>query len=257
MSLATPSTDLALSVSDLCLTLGQTPVLDGLSFDIRAGEFVSIVGPSGSGKSTTLGVLTGEIQADSGTIDVGGRSDTAGASEFAWMPQSDSLLPWRRTIENATLGLEITGADRAAARAAVEPLIEPFGLKGFERAWPHELSGGMRQRVALLRTVALGRPLLLLDEPFGALDALTRSQMQVWLEGVWREFGWTVLLITHDVREAVLLSDRVLVYSQRPARIVEQIEVNLSRPRRPEMIADPRCAELEAGLIATLTEGSR
>ncbi len=180
------------------------------------------------------------------------RLPAARAGAFAYMPQKDVLLPWRRIVDNLTLGLEVQGVKRAQARARVEPLLETFGLSGFERSWPSQLSGGMRQRAALLRTVVQERPILLLDEPFGALDALTRTQMQRWLEEVWERYRWTVVLITHDVREAVFLSDRVYVLSQRPASVATEVAVPLPRPRTLETIADPLAARIEAQLLEAL-----
>ena len=209
---------------------GPLEVLAGISLNVAAGEFVSILGPSGAGKSTLFQLLTGAEKAEGKMLFDGAPLDDHG-SRFAFMPQRDALMPWRRILDNATLGLEVQGVPRRAARERVAPLFAEFGLAGFERAWPAELSGGMRQRAALLRTVVQERDMLLLDEPFGALDALTRAAMQRWLEAMWRSHRWTALLITHDVREAVLLSDRIYVFSARPARIVSEIAVPLPRPR--------------------------
>jgi putative hydroxymethylpyrimidine transport system ATP-binding protein len=246
----------ALSLNGLTVSRGDSPVLDDITLDIQPGEFVSVIGPSGCGKSTLLAALTGEVTVSGGTIDVGTR-ESEQVPPFAWMPQSDSLLPWRRLLENATLGLEVAGFSREQAEATVRPMLEEFGLDGRERAWPSELSGGMRQRVALLRTVALGRPLLLLDEPFGALDAITRARMQEWLSSVRSKFGWTVLLITHDVREAVILSDRVFVLSPRPASVSAELRIDLPHPRSSLMITDPKCAEYQATLLAHLAAGEQ
>ncbi|GAA3640270.1 ABC transporter ATP-binding protein [Kineosporia mesophila] len=243
----------ALSIKDLDVTLGGLPVVRGLDLHARAGEFVSILGPSGSGKSTTFGVLTGEVSADRGDVRITGDALHGGRSRVAYMPQRDALLPWRTVLNNLTLGLEVRGTKRAAAREKVRPLLEPFGLEGFENRYPAQLSGGMRQRAALLRTVAQEQPLLLLDEPFGALDALTRSQMQGWLENMWEKYRWTVVLITHDVREALFLSDRVYVFSPRPARVAAEIVVDFPRPRTQALFADPRFAALEAELLQQLT----
>ncbi|UYN99926.1 MAG: ABC transporter ATP-binding protein [Devosia sp.] len=206
-------------------------VLDNLDLTVGKGEFVSILGPSGSGKSTILNILTGRIRPDQGQIFVDGAPLAAGQFPFAFMPQHDALMAWRTVLDNATVGLEVRGIKRRDARAMVAPLIETFGLKGFEHHFPAQLSGGMRQRVALLRTAVQGRNTVLLDEPFGALDALTRIQMQRWLARMWTDFGWSVLLVTHDVREAVALSDRIVLLSARPARVVREIAIPLSRPR--------------------------
>jgi len=166
------------------------------------------------------------------------------------MPQGDALMPWRRIIDNTTLGLEVQGLSRTAARARVAPLFAEFGLAGFEHHYPAQLSGGMRQRAALLRTVVQQRPMLLLDEPFGALDALTRAQMQRWLATMWTRHRWTVLLITHDVREAVLLSDRIYVLSARPASVAHEFQVPLDHPRHG--IGSPALAAIEAEIMQTL-----
>lgn len=217
-----------LEIRDLSLTLGDTPVLDRLSLHVNAGEFVSILGPSGCGKSSLFRLLIGDLTPDRGQIILNGAQPGKG---FAFMPQRDALLPWRRIIDNVTLGLEVAGTPRRAARAQAEPLMTQFGLNGFERHYPAQLSGGMRQRAALLRTVIQGRPVQLLDEPFGALDALTRNRIQGWFETRWQAAGWTTLLVTHDVREAVALSDRIYVLSPRPGRVVAQFAVTAPRPR--------------------------
>ena len=210
---------------------GPLPVLDGVEFDVAPGEFVSVIGPSGCGKSTLFNVIAGLDRPDAGRVLVDGEDATGRVDHFAYMPQRDLLFPWRTVLDNTTLGLEVAGVPRRAARERARPLFAPFGLSGFEAARPHELSGGMRQRAALLRTVVQDRSVLLLDEPFGALDSLTRTDMQSWLEGVRARFGWTVLMITHDIREAVFLSDRVVVFSARPGTVREEIAVPFARPR--------------------------
>jgi ABC-type nitrate/sulfonate/bicarbonate transport system ATPase subunit len=243
------STAPRLALRDLSKHFGELEVLHGLSLEAHAGEFVAILGPSGSGKSTAFSILTGGTPASSGEILLDGRPDTTPAGRFAYMPQADALLPWRRVLDNATLGLEVRGMPRREARERVRPLLPVFGLDGFEAAYPFQLSGGMRQRAALLRTVVQECDVLLLDEPFGALDALTRAEMQRWLESVWAQFRWTVLLITHDVREAVFLADRVYVLSPRPGTVVAELAVPLPRPRS---LTDPRLAQLESELLARL-----
>jgi ABC-type nitrate/sulfonate/bicarbonate transport system ATPase subunit len=211
-----------------------------------------VLGPSGCGKSTAFSILTGGTPASAGEVLLDGAADGVPAGRFAYMPQSDALLPWRRMLDNATLGLEVRGTPRAEARERVLPLLATFGLEGFERAYPFQLSGGMRQRAALLRTVVQECEVLLLDEPFGALDALTRAEMQRWLETVWEQFRWTVLLVTHDVREAVYLADRVYVLSPRPGTVVAELAVPLARPRTLATLTDPLFARLEAELLAQL-----
>jgi ABC-type nitrate/sulfonate/bicarbonate transport system ATPase subunit len=228
---------------------GELEVLRDLSLQAGRGEFVAVLGPSGCGKSTALSILTGGTPASSGEVLVDGVVDGERAGRFAYMPQADALLPWRRVIDNAALGLEVRGMSRREARERVRPLLPAFGLEGFEDVYPFQLSGGMRQRAALLRTVVQERDVLLLDEPFGALDALTRAEMQRWLASVWAQFRSTVLLVTHDVREAVYLADRVYVLSPRPGSVVAELAIPLPRPRS---LTDPLLAQLETELLAQL-----
>ena len=230
----------------------DVPVLDGVSIEARAGEFVSVIGPSGCGKSTLFNIVAGLEPPDAGEVRVDGALATGRVEDCAYMPQQDLLFPWRRVLDNTTLGLEVQGVPRAEARARAAALFPRFGLAGFERAYPHALSGGMRQRAALLRTVVQGRRIALLDEPFGALDALTRLEMQTWLAEVWAEFGWTVLLVTHDVREAVLLSDRVYVLAPRPTHVAAVVEVELTRPRPPAAFGHPAFIEAERRVLSAL-----
>lgn len=239
-----------LDLKNLRKSFGHTHVLADINLSVQPGEFVSILGPSGAGKSTILQLLTGAIAPDGGQMLLDDQPLTPAQHSFAFMPQGDALMPWRRIIDNATLGLEVQGLGRQAARARVIPLFEEFGLAGFENHYPAQLSGGMRQRAALLRTVVQQRPMLLLDEPFGALDALTRAQMQRWLADMWTRHRWTVLLITHDVREAVLLSDRIYVLSARPACVAHHFQVPLDHPRHS--VGSPELAALEARILQTL-----
>jgi ABC-type nitrate/sulfonate/bicarbonate transport system ATPase subunit len=232
--------------------------LDGVELEARAGEFVALIGPSGCGKSTLFHILAGLEAPDSGDVLVDGRPLERRLGAFAFMPQRDALLPWRRTLDNVTIGLELAGVARAAARERAAPLLERFGLGGFESAWPWQLSGGMRSRAAFLRTVLLGKPAMLLDEPFGALDGITRSELQQWLLEVWSEVGSTVALITHDVAEAAFLADRVLVMTPRPGRIATVIDVELPRPRTLAVQESPQFGALEARVREALrAAGSR
>ena len=228
------------------------PVLAGVSFDVAPGEFVSVIGPSGCGKSTLFNVIAGLERPDAGRVLVDGGDATGRVDPFAYMPQQDLLFPWRTVLDNTALGLEVAGVAKREARRRAAALFEPFGLAGFEDSRPGELSGGMRQRAALLRTVVQDRAVLLLDEPFGALDSLTRSDMQTWLDDVRAGFGWTVLLITHDIREAVRLSDRVVVLEPRPTSVRRDVVVDLPRPRSPEQVTSPEFAAIEAELLAVL-----
>ena len=245
-----------LRVDGLQRSFGGLRVLDGVSFDVRAGEFVSVIGPSGCGKSTLFNVIAGLDRPDAGRVLVDGVDATGRVDPFAYMPQQDLLFPWRTVLDNTTLGLEVAGVSRAAARERARGLFSPFGLAGFEDAHPFQLSGGMRQRAALLRTVVQDRAVLLLDEPFGALDSMTRTDMQTWLTRVRTQFDWTVLLITHDIREAVFLSDRVLVLGPRPTLLRREVIVDLPQPRELEMLTSARSAAVERDLVAALRDGS-
>jgi ABC-type nitrate/sulfonate/bicarbonate transport system ATPase subunit len=229
---------------------GELLALEELDLHLRPGEVLAVVGPSGCGKSTLLELVAGLQQPDAGTVSAGGATDPAGRrAACAYMPQRDLLLPWRDALGNAALALECQGVPRTEARRRAEPLFERFGLAEFERSRPAELSGGMRQRVAFLRTLLPGRPVLLLDEPFGALDAITRGSMQEWLAGALLAEPRTVLLVTHDVEEAGFLADRVAVMSARPGRIVATLDVPLPRPRR---LTDARLVELRAAALEAL-----
>ncbi|MBT0959077.1 ABC transporter ATP-binding protein [Alphaproteobacteria bacterium KMM 3653] len=245
-----------LEMENVSVTLGDTAVLEKISMRVEEGEFVSILGPSGAGKSTLFRLLTGGLPLQGGRISFGGEPLAARKNGFAFMPQRDALMPWRRIIDNLTLGLEVQGTRRREARAKVMPLLADFGLEGFADHYPAQLSGGMRQRAALLRTVVLGRPMQLLDEPFGALDALTRIQMQRWFEARWQKARWTSLLVTHDIREAVALSDRIYVLSPRPARVIAEFAVPIPRPRLVEA-PGAQAHAIESELLETLLQQTR
>ena len=251
----------AVEVHDLTVSWpgpdGPIVALDAVDLRVEAGSFVSIVGPSGCGKSTLLRVVAGLLAPDRGSALVDDRDVVGRPGSTAWLPQRDALLPWRRVLGNAVLGAELHGVAPAAAEADARRLLRRFGLEGTEDLWPSELSGGMRQRVAVLRTFLTPAPVLLLDEPFGSLDALTRRQMKGCLQDVVldadHEHGPpTVLLVTHDVEEALLLSDRVLVMSAKPGRIVTDVPVGFGRPRLPGLVADPAFVGQRAELLAAL-----
>ena len=235
----------------------EVPVLDHVDFYADAGEFVSVIGPSGCGKSTLFKLIAGLETADSGTVELNDRPLDPAAAPVAYMPQKDLLLAWRSVIANVTLPLQIAGVSRAEAKARAAAMFPQFGLEGFEDAYPFALSGGMRQRAALMRTVIQERPLMLLDEPFGALDSLTRTDMQEFLLDVWDEVGHTIVFITHDIREAIYLSDRIYVMTARPARVRMEVVVDIPRPRPLDVISTPRFAELEAQLMHALREENR
>jgi NitT/TauT family transport system ATP-binding protein len=234
-----PATE-PLSFRKVTRRYGALTALAGIDLDLRANEVTAFVGPSGCGKSTLLELVAGLQEPDEGEI----RSRPA-----AYMPQRDLLLPWRDALGNAGLALECQGVARAEARRRAEPLFERFGLTDFERARPAALSGGMRQRVAFLRTLLQGRPVLLLDEPFGALDAITRADLRDWLAGALAEDPRTVLLVTHDVEEATFLADRIVVLSPRPGRVVDDFPVSLPRPRS---VTDVAFAAVKARALEAL-----
>jgi ABC-type nitrate/sulfonate/bicarbonate transport system ATPase subunit len=243
------------SLRGLSHTYAGPPPVDAVQdvdLEVAAGELVALVGPSGCGKSTLLRVLAGLTVPTAGGALVGDEDVIGRPGAVAYQPQRDLLMPWRRVIANATLGAEVAGVARADAQQRAVELLERFGLQGFERAWPATLSGGMRQRVALLRTFLVPRPVLLLDEPLGALDALTRREMQSWLQSVWQADGRTVLLVTHDTSEAVLLADRVVVMSPRPGRIVCDLPVPLPRPRDAAQVVEPDFVALQRELLQAL-----
>jgi ABC-type nitrate/sulfonate/bicarbonate transport system ATPase subunit len=239
-----------LSFENVTRRYGALTALAGIDLTLRKDEITAVVGPSGSGKSTLLELVAGLQDPDEGVVRVNGAVSAAERrAACAYMPQRDLLLPWRDALGNAALALECQGVPRTEARRRAEPLFERFGLAEFERSRPAELSGGMRQRVAFLRTLLPGRPLLLLDEPFGALDAITRADLQEWLAGMLLEEPRTVLLVTHDVEEAVFLADRVIVLSARPGRTVAEFEIGLARPRS---VTDPDLARLRGEALEAL-----
>lgn len=209
--------------------------LDDISLEVASGEFVSIIGPSGCGKSTLLRIIHGLIPADSGEVRVGGRVVDGPSNRCAMVFQSVNLFPWRTSLRNVEFGLEMQGVDAKTREAKAQELLETVGLHGFEDSWPKQLSGGMQQRVGLARALAVDPDLLYMDEPFGALDAQTKVVLQAELDQLVQNFGKTVLFVTHDMEEAVFLSDRVIVMSGRPGGILEDVKIDLPRPRTDEV----------------------
>jgi NitT/TauT family transport system ATP-binding protein len=212
---------------------GRVPAVAGIDLDIRRGEFVSLIGPSGCGKSTLLRLVGGLLATDSGQVTVGGEAPAAGrrAKRFGFVPQTPALLPWRTVRQNARLLTDVNRGDGGLSSADTLTLLDEVGLGGFLDAYPRELSGGMQQRVALVRAFALGAPILLMDEPFAALDEMTRAEMRYLLLGLWERHEATVLFVTHSIAEAVMLSDRIVVLTARPGRVAAIEEVSLPRPR--------------------------
>jgi len=234
----------------------ELPTLRNVSISVRQGEFVSIIGPSGCGKSTLLGVIAGLIPPDEGRVLLNSAVVTGQVGLAGYMPQKDLLVPWRTVLDNVILAQEIAGVPRAEARAKARPLLEEFGLDPFASAHPHTLSGGMRQRAAFLRTVLFEKELLLLDEPFGALDSLTRSAMHQWLLSLWERLGKTVVLVTHDMDEALLLSDRIYVMTPLPGQVRSELAVTLPRPRRYDLVLTQDFIARKAALLAALRDGA-
>jgi NitT/TauT family transport system ATP-binding protein len=250
-----PSSSPKLCVDDVSMTF-KTPTgvfhaLAPVTLSIPQGRFVSLIGPSGCGKSTIFNIIAGLLEPTGGRVLIDGVDATGTIGRVGYMLQKDLLLPWRTVLDNAILGMEIQGVPLREARGRALPLLQRYGLTGFEYLYPNSLSGGMRQRAALLRTLLFDTDVILLDEPFGALDAQTKLQMQEWLMRLWSDFGKTVLFVTHDVEEAIYLSDEVHVMGTRPGRIITTIPITLPRPRlrtsalTPEFVAiKERCLKL-------------
>src|SRR6266850_3079439 len=250
-----PSSAPKLCVDDVSMTFktptGPFQALAPITLSIPQGRFVSLIGPSGCGKSTIFNIIAGLLEPTGGKVIIDGVEATGTIGRVGYMLQKDLLLPWRNVLDNVILGMEIQGVALSEARARALPLLQRYGLAGFEYLYPNSLSGGMRQRAALLRTLLFDTDVILLDEPFGALDAQTKLQMQEWLMQLWGDFGKTVVFVTHDIDEAIFLSDEVHVMATRPGRIIANIPVTLARPRvrtsalTPDFLAiKERCLEL-------------
>jgi NitT/TauT family transport system ATP-binding protein len=250
------SADPAIDIRNITVRFGAVTAVKDVSVAISAGEFVSIVGPSGCGKTTVLNLLTGLLPLGEGEIRICGKPPRAGNPDTAYMLARDCLLPWRTALGNALYGMEARGVARAEREARAHALLKEVGLDGFADHYPKQLSHGMRQRNALARTFCLQSPVLLMDEPFGALDAQTKLQLEDLLLDLWGREKRTVVFITHDLAEAVALSDRVLVMSARPGRIVADVAIDIPRPRSVrELQKDPKFHDIYAHLWAKLEEG--
>lgn len=245
----------ATQVTSFYVEEGQTlQALDDINLSVDDGEFVALIGPSGCGKSTLLDIIAGLFAQTSGEVMIDGEILPANerVGHAAYMRQRDLLMPWRTALDNAALALEVHGAPKHRARRIALDRFPEFGLDGFEDAYPAQLSGGMRQRVAFLRTVLTERRMLLLDEPFGALDALNRVALQSWLLELWERERQGVILVTHDVDEAIYLSDRVVVLSPRPGTVVHEETISLPRPRHREMVTSEPFLRHRAVLLDAL-----
>lgn len=242
-----------IQVDNVSQKFGGMVVLDDVSVAVEPRQFISLIGPSGCGKTTLLNLIAGLIPLASGSIKVSDTAPNAGRRDVAYMLARDSLLPWRTAQQNAEFGCEIRGVEKETRRLKAEKLLEQVGLKGFEDSFPKMLSHGMRQRVALARTFCLDAPILLMDEPFGALDAQTKLQLGEILLSLWSKEQRTVVLVTHDLSEAISLSDRVIVMSARPGKILADVEIDLPRPRSARALQkDHRFHELYAELWSKL-----
>jgi len=235
---------------------GTLDVLRNVSLTVEDKRFVSVVGPSGSGKSTLFYIVGGLTAPTSGSVWLDGRDVTGERGLISYMPQQDSLLPWRTIVGNVALSQELAGTPKAEARARATEWLGRVGLAGYERALPHQLSGGMRQRASFLRALLSPGELMCLDEPFGALDALTRHEMQRWLLRIWEETRRSVLFVTHSIEEALLLSDRIYVLAGKPASVADTIEVPFGRPRDESVAADPAFQALKKRIYETLRAGA-
>ncbi|MEC0091601.1 nitrate ABC transporter ATP-binding protein [Paenibacillus macquariensis subsp. defensor] len=251
----------ALQVTDIHKSFNRRrlglPVLDGVTLTVEQGEFVSIVGPSGCGKSTLFHIIGGLVQPDSGEVWMNGQEVTGERGHISFMPQQPALFPWRTIEDNVILAQEVKGISKREARMDAREWIAKVGLSGFEQAYPHMLSGGMQQRAAFLRALLSPEELMCLDEPFSALDALTRSDMQRWLLDMWEENRRSILLITHNIEEALLLSNRIYVFSSRPGTVLQEIEVPFPRPRQEAMTEDPTFLGLKRELSELMKEEQR
>jgi NitT/TauT family transport system ATP-binding protein len=247
------------SVRDLSHAYGDLDVVERISLEAPANGVLGLVGPSGCGKSTLLELIAGLQEPSAGALEVGGAADPAARlARCAFMPQRDMLLPWLSAVDNAALALRNRGVRREAARTEAGRLFERFGLAGFEGSRPAELSGGMRQRVAFLRTLIAGKPVLALDEPFASLDAITRAEMQGWLAQALAADPRTVILVSHDVEEALYLADRVVVLSARPARVVAELSAPAPRASdRDSAVTAPEFIAAREQALAALHEGSK
>lgn len=233
--------DKKLVLKNVSRSFDADKILNNISLEIREGEFVSLLGPSGSGKSTILNIISGVLKPDNGEVKVEG--------EISYMHQKDLLLPWKKVIDNVALPLYIKGKSKAEGRKQVIDYFEPYGLKGYEFKYPFQLSGGMKQRAAFLRTYMTSNNIMLLDEPFGALDAITRGKMQNWLLNVIKDLRSTILFITHDIEEAIYLSNRIYILSDKPACIKGEIEVDLPRNRTKDMITSEKFVAIKKQVL--------
>ena len=240
-----------LVMRDIAKSFGENEVISSLNFTIEKEQFVSILGPSGSGKSTIFHLIGGILTPDEGGIFLNGQNITNKRGMISYMPQTPALLPWRTVLQNVVLGQELVGAIN---KVKAEEMIKKAGLGDYIHAYPHELSGGMKQRVAFIRALLSPQPVICLDEPFSALDELTRLEMQKWLLNIWENNRKTIVFVTHNNEEALFLSDRIIVLSNRPASVKADVEVPFERPRNEELLLEPTFLEWKRNIYASLKD---
>lgn len=233
-----------LEVNEICKSFDEKQILKEISFRVGEGELVTLLGPSGCGKSTIMNILTGLLKADGGEIRVEGK--------IGYMQQKDLMLPWKTCMENVILPDLLAGTPKEKAEARALPYFKAFQIEGYERRFPNEMSGGMRQRASLMRTFLSSGDIFLLDEPFGAVDSITRGNLQQWLIDVTKELGLTILMITHDIEEAILLSDRIYVLSEKPASVKDEIVVDFSEEQKKERLFHPDFLEMKKRILEDL-----
>ncbi|OAA83642.1 Taurine import ATP-binding protein TauB [Clostridium ljungdahlii] len=236
--------DSIIKVKNVSRSFEENLILKDISINLKKGEFVSILGPSGCGKSTLFNIITGIIKEDSGEVSVKG--------DLGYMQQKDLLLPWKTVMENVVLPLDIRGSNKRESRERAVKYIEIVGLKGYEKKYPYELSGGMRQRASFLRTFLSSEEIMLLDEPFGALDSITRGKMQRWILDMKQELKRSILFVTHDIEEAILLSDRIYVLSSKPGMIKKEINVDFESENKKNRIFSEKLLEMKADILKFL-----
>lgn len=232
-------------------------VIENVTLTASEGEFVSIIGPSGCGKSTLFHIIGGITEPTAGKVMLDGKEITGSKGLISYMPQQPALFPWRTILDNVIMGQELAGSPKKEAREAAREWLAKAGLQGYEKAYPHMLSGGMQQRAAFIRALLSPREVMCLDEPFGALDALTRQDMQSWLLDIWENNKRTVLFITHSIEEALFLSDKIVLLSRKPTHVLKELVVPLPRPRQEEVVNDPVFLELKQHIYGLMKQEQR
>jgi len=241
-----------LFIKNIYKSFGDILVVDNVSLELKENEFVSLLGPSGSGKSTIFNIIAGLVTPDEGQVFIEGHDFTGKSGRVSYMYQKDLLLPWKKIIDNVALPLVVKGEGKKKARDMVVKYFNIFGLDGFEYKYPFQLSGGMRQRAALMRTYMFSKDIILLDEPFGGLDAITKRKMQYWLLDVLRNLNASIFFITHDIDEAIFLSDRIYILSERPAKVKAELKVDLPKLRNNEVVTTSKFNNIKKNIMNML-----